>query len=350
MVSSVDPRLYSTCACQAPTFAALYRCVDDRIGSDWRNRKMEIKQRAYKNKADLRAIGALIRQIYQLDPYWNSWSFALYDIWAQRKLGDQEVFGITDWQQNIRLWEDQQAGLLGAAVFRDPDLVKMITFPEHQNLLIPMLDWVEARCRQKAIPDQQLKIETSEHNPFLEKLLVSQGYEKDPGYNIYREKDLTARQNELVILPPGFTIRQIDSANDLEKFHRGTGLVFNFPDNPDVYQILRQAPSFLPELDLIVLSPEGEIASFGSIWFDQMLSLAEFEPVGTIPEFRKLGLGSALIAETCNRLRTLGCRKVTVMSWSESVGANRLYERAGFLPKTKKNYWKLDQSENQFRI
>jgi len=301
---------------------------------------MEIKSRGYQDQSDLSAIGSLIRQVYQTNPYWNSWSFALYDIWSQRKLGDQEVFGITDWQHDIRLWEDQKKILLGAAVFRDSDLVKLITFPDHKNLLIPMLDWVEARGHQKAIPDEKIKIETSECNPFLEKLLLSQGYATEPGHYIYREKDLTGGQNELVILPPGFSIQHIESRDDLKKFHQGTALVFNFPDNPDVYQILRQAPSFVPELDLIVLSPEGQIASFGSIWFDQRLSLAEFEPVGTVPEFRKQGLGSAVIAEACNRLRGLGCRKVSVMSWSESVGANRLYQRAGFLPKIRKNYWR----------
>lgn len=301
---------------------------------------MEIKQRGYENKTDLRAIGTLIRQIYQLDPTWNSWSFALYDIWAQRKLGDQDVFGVTDWQQDIRLWEDTQTGLLGAAVFRDSDFVKFIVLPKHRDLLTSMLDWVEVRFRQKEIKDKHLTIETIESNPFLEKLLVSRGYEKDSGYYTFREKDLTTSQNEPVILPPGFAIQHIKTADDLKKFHRGTELVFNFPDNPDVYQILRKAPSFVSELDLIVLSPEGEIASFGSVWFDQKLSLAEFEPVGTVRKFRKLGLGSALIAEACNRLRRLGCQKVTVMSWSESVGANRLYKRTGFLPKVKKNYWK----------
>lgn len=304
---------------------------------------MAIKHQTFNQPSDLQAIGRLIRQVYKLDPYWNSWSFALYDIWAQRKLGDQEVFGIIDWQHGIHIWEDTQDVHLGAAIFRDPDLVKLITFPEHQNLLIPMLNWVEARFRQKAIPDKQLKIETTEHNPFLEKLLASQGYKKELGYYTFREKDLSTRQNELVILPPGFTIQHIKTAEDLQKFHRGTDLVFNFPDNPDVYQILREAPSFVPELDLIVLSPEGEIASFGSVWFDRILGLAEFEPVGTVAEFRKMGLGSAVISEACNRLRRLGCQKVTVMSWSESIGANRLYERAGFLPKIKKNYWKWDQ-------
>jgi len=301
---------------------------------------MEIQSRGYQDQSDLSTIGSLIRQVYQIDAYWNSWSFALFDIWSQRNLGDQEVFGMTEWQHNIRLWEDRNKNLLGAAVFRDRDLVKLITFPDHKYLLVPMLDWVEARGHQKALPNQKIKIETSEHNPFFEKLLLSQGYEKDPGHYIYREKDLTGGQNELVILPTGFTIQHIDSRDDLEKFHHGTKLVFNFPDNPDIYQILRLAPSFVPELDLILLSPEGQIASFGSIWFDQRLSLAEFEPVGTVPEFRKRGLGSALIAEGCNRLRRLGCRKVSVMSWSESVEANRLYQRTGFLPILKKNYWR----------
>ena len=305
---------------------------------------MEIKTRSYLDKSDLRAIGVLIRQIYQLDPYWSSWSFALYDIWAQRKLGDQEVFGVTDWQQDIRFWEDEQSNILGAAVFRDPDFVKLVLFPEQRDLMAPMLNWVEARFHQKEIPDKQLTIETIERNPVLEALLASKGYEKDSGYYTFREKDLAFSTDEPIILPPGFIIKHIDTADDLKKFHHGTDLVFNFPDNPDVYQILRQAPSFIPELDMIVLSPDGEIASLGSVWFDQTRSLAEFEPVGTVPEFRKLGLGSALIAEACNRLRRLGCQKVTVMSWSESIEANRLYERAGFLPKTKKNYWKWDQS------
>ena len=302
---------------------------------------MKIRPRPYQNDADLYAIGTLIRRIHTLDPYWNSWSFALYDIWAQRKLGDQVVFGITDWQQDLHLWEEEQTGLVGAAVFRDPAFVKLIVLPQHRNLMAPMLDWVEMRFLEKQLADKQLTIESIESNPFFEELLGSSGYKKDTGHYIFRENELAHTEQEPVILPPGFSIQHIQTAEDLKQFHRGTEVVFNFPDNPAVYQILRQAPSFEPELDLILLSPQGEIASFGSVWFDGALKLAEFEPVGTLPEFRKMGLGKALIVEACNRLRVFGCEKVTVMSWSESIGANRLYERAGFLPKTRKNYWRM---------
>ena len=303
---------------------------------------MTISQRSYKEPGDLFAIGALIRRIYTLDPYWNSWSFALYDIWSQRKLGDEFVFGNTEWHQDIRIWEDERIGIVGAAIFRDPHLVKLVVFPEYHDLMVPMLDWVEERFHQKMIPDKQLTIETIETNPFLEKLLVARDYEKESGHYIFREKILDSDRIEPVVLPSEFTIKHIETAEDLKRFHYGTELVFNFPDNPDVYEVLRQAPSFVPELDLIVLSPDREIAAIGSVWFDRELSLAEFEPVGTVPEFRKLGLSSALIAEACNRLRGLGCQKVTVMSWSESAGANRIYEKAGLLPKVKINYWKQE--------
>jgi ribosomal protein S18 acetylase RimI-like enzyme len=223
----------------------------------------------------------------------------------------------------------------------------LVTLPEHHSLMASMLDWVETRFQEKQIADKQLTIEAIESNPILEELLASRGYEKDHGYYIFREKKLANTEKEHVSLPTGFTIQHIRTAEDLKNFHRGTEIVFNFPDNPEVYQILRQAPSFVPELDLILLSPQGEIASFGSVWFDLNLSLAEFEPVGTIPEFRKMGLGKALIIEACNRLRALGCEKVTVMSWSESPGANRLYESAGFLPKVKKNYWRLASNDQE---
>jgi mycothiol synthase len=307
---------------------------------------MKIHQRSYRDQHDLSAIGALTRQTYTLAPYWNSWSFALYDIWALRKLGDQEVFGITDWQEDICLWEDDTLGLVGAAVFREPHFVKLISSPAARNLVVPMLDWVEYRFQEKDLSGRQLTIEAIACNCYLEDILTARNYVKDAGHYIFRQKELGSTPDEPVALPPGFSLRHIETAEDLQKFHCGTGIVFNFPDNPEVYQILRQAPSFVPELDLILLSPEGKIAAFGSVWFDRSLSLAEFEPVGTLPEFRKMGLGKALIAEACNRLRMLECEKVTVMSWSESVGANRLYESAGLLPKTQKNYWRL-ASENQ---
>ena len=304
---------------------------------------LNLKQRAYQNQNDLRLLGSFIRKIYAKAPFWNSWSFALYDIWSQRKIGDEKVHGITEWHADIRFWETDTREILGAAVFRDTDFVKIVTDPEYRGLEVEMVTWVEKRFKEKTLTGKTLTIETIECNPVLELLLTSRNYSKDPGHYIYRSKSLETQQEEPVHLPAGFRIKHIETPSELSQFHQAVHAVFNFMDHVDVYKILREAQSFWPELDLIVLTENDEVASFASVWYDKGLSLAEFEPVGTVNGYRKMGLGKAVVAEACNRLRGLGCRKISVMSWHDSQAANALYQQAGLEPKMKKNYWNWNE-------
>jgi len=298
---------------------------------------------------DLIKVGTLIRKAYVKAPDWNSWTFAMFDIWSQRKIGDVKVHGITAWQDDVQIWETDQGEIVGAAAFRDPDYAKIALDPEMSELQAEMLDWIQERWVEKADVDdackqKELTFETSGSNLDLENLLAARGFQKEDGYYIYREKLLDAHPISPVVLPPGFCIKHIETLDELKKFHQGVNAVFKFIDNVDVYQVLRQARSFHPELDLIILSENGEVAALASVWFDEGLSLAEFEPVATVPDFRKLGMGTAIIQEACNRLKDMGCKTLSVQSWSESVPANRLYEGAGLQPKGVKNYWKLPKS------
>jgi len=305
---------------------------------------MTIVQRTYNDTEDLYKISHLIRKTYAHSPTWNSWSFALFDIWSQRKLGDEQVHGETGWHQDIRLWEGIGKNAIGAAVFRDPDLVKLMIEPAYSLLYRDMLDWVEIRSDEVGPTDKALTIETTGSNTMLEGLLADRGYTKKPGYYSFREKSLDPNVTESVHMPTGFTIKHIETTDELLGFFQAVEAVFKFMDNVDIYQVLRQAQSFRSELDLIIKSPDDEVAAISSTWFDEKLSLAEFEPLGTVPDFRKMGLGTALIAETCNRLRKLGCCTLSVHSWSESEGANAIYSSAGLLPTFKKNYWRKEVS------
>ncbi len=78
-----------------------------------------------------------------------------------------------------------------------------------------------------------------------------------------------------------------------------------------------------------VVTKQDEIAAFCSVWRDEENNLAEFEPVGTVPQFQKQGLASALMNHAMNHLRKMGCSMVKVESWSESEGANKLYSSLG---------------------
>lgn len=302
---------------------------------------MEIQSRPYQGVDDLHGVGSFIRKTHAKAAFWNSWSFALYDIWAQRKLAEEVVHGIRDWQDGIRIWEAGAGEMVGAAVFRDPNLVKLVTDPEVPGLESEMLDWVEDFYATKTRPERPLTIETIEINPVLEVVLSSRGYSRTLGHYVYRQKCLQPYREELVDLPPGFVIKHIETDTELGLFFEAVKRVFRFKDHPRVYQILQQAPSFRPELDLIALTGDQEVACFASTWFDEDASLAEFEPVGTVPEYRQMGLAKAVVTEACNRLMKMGCNKAAVMSWSESEGANRLYQSAGFQARVRKNYWQL---------
>lgn len=74
----------------------------------------------------------------------------------------------------------------------------------------------------------------------------------------------------------------------------------------EAFTNMRQAPDYLPELDLAVLSAEGEVAAFAAFWLDIKNKYAVLEPLGTVPAFQRLGLARSLIWEGMNRIQDLG--------------------------------------------
>jgi ribosomal protein S18 acetylase RimI-like enzyme len=296
--------------------------------------------RPYRDSQDLARIGRMIRRAHAQSPGCNAWSFARFDIWAQRKIGDEQVRGRRDWQEDIHLWESKAGGLAGAVLFANEHSAALVCDPDRHELAEAMLAWAEEHYARDGGAGQKLTVEASASNPSLEQLLESRGYARPEGHYVRREKALEGSQPEPAARPVGFYVKPIETQAELRAFHKAVEVVFRFQDSVRVYRILQQAPSYLPELDLILLSPEGEIASFCTAWLDKRSGISEFEPVGTVPEYRKQGLCSALLAEASNRLRRLGCRTATVYSWSESAGANRLYEAVGLQAKDKVYGWR----------
>ena len=300
---------------------------------------MKVSGRSFRSNDDLFMIGALIKRAYLQAPRWNAWSFARFDIWAQRRIAGVRVHGEQGWRQDIRLWETEGGRLVGAVLFDSDHSAALVGDPDQRQITEAMLDWVEARSDRKRTTDRPLSIEAMESNAFQEELLRSRNYVKIPGHYIHREKPLDNARIEPVTLPQGFVIKPMETLEEMQGFHLAVKAVFGFEDSVEVYQIVQQAPSYVPELDLIIVSEGSEVAAFCTAWLDEESGVAELEPVGTVPDHRKKGLGAALVAEASNRLRVLGCRKITVNSWSESVGANRLYEAAGLQAEAKILSW-----------
>ncbi len=133
-------------------------------------------------------------------------------------------------------------------------------------------------------------------------------------------------------LAPGYTIRPLgDGLELLERcyasglgFHEGDiRVAVDNRDDPTWYRNIQTAPLYRRDLDLVAVAPDGAIAAFCTIWFDDVTRSAYFEPVATVPAHQRRGLGKALLTEGLRRLQRRGALVAGVGGYSPH--ANALY-------------------------
>jgi len=134
-----------------------------------------------------------------------------------------------------------------------------------------------------------------------------------------------------VRLPNGYRIRGLVGRDEFAArvaLHRAA-----FPTSTlsiEKYERLLTVPHYRFEDDLVVEAADGSLAAFALGWFEPDGRVAEFEPVGTHPDHRRMGLAAALIAAGLARFFEKGARIVQVYADAGEVAAEGLYGSVGF--------------------
>jgi len=136
-----------------------------------------------------------------------------------------------------------------------------------------------------------------------------------------------------VPVAPGYTVRALggDGLELLERcyasglgFHDGDiKVAVENRDDPTWYHNIQTAPLYRRDLDIVAVAPDGAIAAFCTVWFDDVTRSAYFEPVATVPAHRKRGLGKAVMTEALRRLQRMGA--TTAFVGGMNPAANALY-------------------------
>jgi ribosomal protein S18 acetylase RimI-like enzyme len=102
--------------------------------------------------------------------------------------------------------------------------------------------------------------------------------------------------------------------------------------NARAYQDVLETASYRADLHVLLEAPGGTIASTAVLWFDEVNRTAEFEPVGTHPDYRRRGLGRALLLHGMHVVREAGATEVTVacVGAPKHPAARSLYYSVGF--------------------
>jgi GNAT superfamily N-acetyltransferase len=245
----------------------------------------------------------------------------------------REMNGISmeTWESQIGIWENGN-GILAVVNAEGENEGEAFFQVAHEDLpldiLMEMFQFCETHLgkEKNGIKSIQLRIPLGFAR--AEEMAKSRNFIQRPEKEVVSELSLDKKFR--VELPEGFSFNY-----GCEVSHGEKGLAharaFGYVDHPVYrersprgYLLASQMPDYRTDFDLYVISPGNEIASFATMWYDQKNQIGILEPVGTIPEYRKIGLGRAAIMQLITQAQNLGARKAYVGS------GQVFYQQLGF--------------------
>ncbi|MBV9787218.1 MAG: GNAT family N-acetyltransferase [Chloroflexi bacterium] len=292
---------------------------------------MQISSRPYRDERDLQALLAFATEVAGLAPEISY--FHIGDVlWG---MFQNVVF---DPQQGTQLWENEDGELLGFNWVSPPGVVFWDIHPRLRNtglLEEPMLKWSEQHGSVTLkegdnAGKRQVWIRTSDADPQSMAFFEQRGYELDTDFMYHMRRNLADPIPD-VPLPEGFAVRHVGDEDEWHERVETHREVWN-PSKVtlEAYRRLRQAPGYIPELDIVLVAPDGHFAAYCICWLDPVNHTGEFEPVGTRPAYQGKGLGKIVIAEGLRRLKAHGAHTAIVFAESGNPAAQKLYQAAGF--------------------
>ena len=208
----------------------------------------------------------------------------------------------------------------------------------HPKLQTPELEQAMLRVAEEHLTAAssdatcQLCVWAAGRDRLRQAILLRHGYAKD------HEAATQWRRQLAEAIPsapsaPGYTIRSLGDGLELLERCYASGLGFHAGDirvavdnraDPTWYRNIQTAPLYRRDLDLVAVAPDGAIAAFCTVWFDDATRSGYFEPVATVPAHQRRGLARALMTEGLRRLQRIGATVAFVSGYSPA--ANALYQ------------------------
>jgi mycothiol synthase len=220
-----------------------------------------------------------------------------------------------------------------------------LVLPEYhrQGIGSYLMDWVEQRARQNVhtAPDGARVVLHSgvlSQNETANALLVKRGYQHIRSF--YRMQIEFSTPPPQPALPPGMVIRSIEPGEErlavrcaYDSFHDHWGFVEEPFENylNRWMHFIQNDKEYDPALWFMALQ-DNQVAGV-SLCYDHLTEDPQMAWVGTLgvrQEFRRLGLGLALLQHSFNEFYRRGKPRAGLgVDASSLTGATRLYERAG---------------------
>jgi mycothiol synthase len=288
-------------------------------------RAMQLYHESYPDTdAAFQELWEFLIESYALARRPENWLFDRLEDWryganAQR-LAQQPSF----FAEHAHLWRNAAHTLLGFSIAEySDDSLYLQVHPQQRWIEEPMLAWAETTW---ASGKETLATYAYAHDRLRQDLLARRGY-ADAGESGRMYTYDLARQYPAGMLPAGFRITSLAEDGNVDSHITAVRDAFGRATlNRAWFETKITAPTYAPQWDLAVISPEGEHVAFCLARLDQRNQVAEIDPIGTRPEYQRRGLAKALVATCFRRLRASGIRYASIGAGPEPAVGNRLYE------------------------
>jgi ribosomal protein S18 acetylase RimI-like enzyme len=235
----------------------------------------------------------------------------------------------------VRLWQREGRDVAWAWV-REPDsmLFWCLLPVVREPLVDEVLDWADVDVVEVLSTDEVALA-----------ALGRRGYSHDPEAMLLAVHHRALSSEPAVDVPEGFRLQTVtpkDLAARVE-LHR---IVWD-PSRvtEESYRTVQAAWPYRLDLDCVVEAPDGRLVAYCLAWLDPDNRVGEFEPVGVHPDFRRLGLGSAVCRFALRRLEEEGATRAVVygiVGDPSNRGAKAMYESIGFVETARIHRYRRD--------
>ena len=238
-------------------------------------------------------------------------------------------------QDLLHYWTDDEGRVIAFVILYpqeeafDLQLVPALRLSDVHTALF---DWCEGAARRLARridkKINELSLEAFDCDQRYIAFLEARGY-------VHKRHFLTLTRHNYdqipaASLPVGFHFHDA-SATDAKRLADVHNHSFTSKWTAESYRRVFESPHM--EREIVAVAPDGRFAAFVNVWVDEINRSLLFEPVGAHIDFRRRGIGKALMAHALKRMQAkhdLACAYVCHEPPSKNAAAAALYASVGF--------------------
>jgi ribosomal protein S18 acetylase RimI-like enzyme len=280
-----------------------------------KNNRFSIKERGkrilfrpYNDPDDYQPVDSFLIQHYKPGNADGNWLEPAWEYMHAHPYLDRASLG------KIGIWEDNGT-IVGVANYESRIGEAFFEcHPRYGHLKREMLEYAERTLFGTADDGRKfLHAFVNDMDDELTALVEVRGYVKDSGEARTMCQFVVPDPFPAITLPDGFYLKSLADDCDWMKVNRVIWRGFNHEGEPPATEAdiesrrqLFDTPSARRDLKIVVQAPNGNFVAFCGMFYEPNNRFAYVEPVATDPDYRRMGLGKAVVLEGVRRCGELG--------------------------------------------